>query len=93
MGGIITVEVTNQEGDLFVRGEVKARSTGTGRCIACGEMFTGEHECVIRETILKERLMENKEEPSEFRDAKGDLWKLIDGEWQPVIEAKEKPGE
>lgn len=37
--------------------------------------------------------MENKEDPSEFRDAKGDLWKLIDGEWQPVTENKEQAGE
>ncbi|WNM67031.1 hypothetical protein SEA_SCHOMBER_10 [Gordonia Phage Schomber] len=102
MGGIINMEFSNMGGDLFAHGKVQAHMEGEGTCIACGTVFSGDHTCTFDEHIMHttehwhkkgDGVMENKEQPQEFKDEKGDLWRLEDGEWQPVTESKEKTGE
>lgn len=77
MGGVINVEISNVDGDLFAHGEVQARMTGEGRCIACGSVFEGEHRCTFDEHIMHteehwhrkgDGMIEDKENPKAFTD-------------------------
>jgi len=83
MGGIIRMEISNVNGDLYAHGEVQAHMEGEGVCIACGTPFSGEHTCTIDEQIMHTEEfwhkkgsnpmpdMENKEEPMAFTDKDG----------------------